>query len=115
MRLGLVPSRMERTEGRSATLRAILDKSGHFDQFLIMQVKIHEAKANLSSLIAAVESGGEVVLARHNKPVARLVPAKRSRQSRIGTLAGRPYRMGKGFDNPVENAAIADDFGIPKQ
>lgn len=94
---------------------ALLDKSGHSDQVVNVQVKIHKAKANLSSLIAAVESGEEVVLARHNKPVARIVPAKRSRRSRIGTLAGRPYRMGKGFDNPVENAAIADDFGVPKR
>ncbi len=80
-----------------------------------MQVKIHEAKARLSRLIAAVESGEEVVLSRHNKPVARIVPAKRPKRSRIGGLTGRPFRMGKGFDSPARNSAIADDFGVPKQ
>jgi prevent-host-death family protein len=34
---------------------------------------VHEAKTNLSRLIAEVEAGGEVVITRNNKPVARLV------------------------------------------
>ncbi len=38
-------------------------------------VNVLEAKTNLSRLIAEVEAGGEVVIARHNKPVVRLVPA----------------------------------------
>jgi len=37
------------------------------------QVNIHEAKTKLSSLIDAVEHGEEVIIARHNHPVARLV------------------------------------------
>jgi antitoxin (DNA-binding transcriptional repressor) of toxin-antitoxin stability system len=32
-----------------------------------------EAKTNLSSLVEEVEKGGEVVITRHGKPVARLV------------------------------------------
>lgn len=37
------------------------------------QVNIHEAKTRFSQLIAEVEAGGEVVVARAGKPVARLV------------------------------------------
>jgi len=37
------------------------------------QVNIHEAKTQLSKLVAEVEAGGVVVLARAGKPVARLV------------------------------------------
>lgn len=37
------------------------------------QVNIHEAKTRLSELIAAVEAGEEVVIARAGKPVVRLV------------------------------------------
>jgi prevent-host-death family protein len=37
------------------------------------RVNIHEAKTRLSQLIAEVESGEEVVIARAGKPVARLV------------------------------------------
>lgn len=36
-------------------------------------VNVLEAKTNLSRLIAEVEAGGEVIIARANKPVVRLV------------------------------------------
>ncbi|QYE34402.1 type II toxin-antitoxin system prevent-host-death family antitoxin [Polymorphobacter sp. PAMC 29334] len=38
-------------------------------------VNVLEAKTNLSRLIADVEAGGEVIIARNNKPVVRLVLA----------------------------------------
>ena len=38
-------------------------------------VNVLEAKTNLSRLIAEVEAGGEVIIARNNKPVVRLVMA----------------------------------------
>jgi prevent-host-death family protein len=37
------------------------------------QVGIFEAKTHLSALIEEVEKGGEIVITRHGKPVARLV------------------------------------------
>lgn len=37
---------------------------------------VAEAKAQLSELLARVERGEDVVIARHGKPVARLMPAK---------------------------------------
>jgi prevent-host-death family protein len=39
-----------------------------------MVVNVHEAKTNLSQLLARVEAGEEVTIARAGKPVARLVP-----------------------------------------
>jgi prevent-host-death family protein len=36
-------------------------------------VGIFEAKTNLSSLVEEVEKGGEIVITRHGKPVAKLV------------------------------------------
>ena len=38
----------------------------------MVTVNIHEAKTNLSRLLARVEAGEEVVIARNGKPVARL-------------------------------------------
>jgi prevent-host-death family protein len=35
---------------------------------------LFEAKTHLSELVARVEAGDEIVITRHNKPVARLVP-----------------------------------------
>jgi prevent-host-death family protein len=37
-------------------------------------VNIHDAKTRLSSLIARAEAGEEIVIARANRPVVRLVP-----------------------------------------
>ena len=37
-------------------------------------VKVHEAKTNLSKLIARAQRGEEVVIARGKTPVVRLVP-----------------------------------------
>jgi prevent-host-death family protein len=53
-------------------------------------VNIHEAKTNLSKLVATVEAGGEVVLAPAGKPVARLVPyAEPIPERRFGAMKGR--------------------------
>lgn len=35
---------------------------------------LFEAKTHLSELVARVEAGDEVVITRHNKPVAKIVP-----------------------------------------
>jgi prevent-host-death family protein len=37
-------------------------------------VTIHEAKTNLSRLLAEVEAGAEIVIKRGKQPVAKLVP-----------------------------------------
>jgi prevent-host-death family protein len=55
-----------------------------------MQVTIHEAKTQLSRLIAAVERGEEVIIARRDQPVARLVPVAADKPKRkLGFLAGK--------------------------
>lgn len=37
-------------------------------------VGLFEAKSHLSELVARAEAGDEVIITRHNRPVARLVP-----------------------------------------
>jgi prevent-host-death family protein len=39
----------------------------------MQQVNIHEAKTQFSRLIAAVEQGEEIVIARYGRPIAKLV------------------------------------------
>jgi prevent-host-death family protein len=51
-------------------------------------VTIHEAKTQLSKLIAEVEGGGEVVIARGQTPAVRLVPATPIKHRRFGALKG---------------------------
>mgnify|MGYP006288936127 CR=1 FL=1 len=79
-----------------------------------MHASIYEVKTNLSRFIDAVESGENVILSRHKQAVARIVPVLRRQGSRIGTLAGRKYRMGEGFEDPIKNSFFADDFGVPR-
>ena len=40
----------------------------------VRTVNIHEAKSQLSRILAAVEKGEEIVVARAGRPVAKLVP-----------------------------------------
>ena len=48
------------------------------------QVNVHEAKTHLSELLAAVERGEEIIIARRGKPIARITPCKpASRKGRI--------------------------------
>jgi prevent-host-death family protein len=62
-------------------------------------VNVHEAKTTLSKLLEEVERGGEVVIARNGKPVARLVPVPR-KPRRPGSLKGR-ITMRRDFDDPL--------------
>lgn len=54
-------------------------------------IGLFEAKTHLSELIARAERGEEVIITRHNKPVAKLVPIGRagvdSTQRRQAALA----------------------------
>jgi prevent-host-death family protein len=52
-------------------------------------VNIHEAKAQLSALIARAEAGEDIVIARANKPVVRLVPVVAPKfERRLGEAKG---------------------------
>ena len=51
-------------------------------------VNVHEAKTNLSRLLAQVEVGEEVIIARNGKPVARLVSCKPKGKPTPGVLKG---------------------------
>jgi prevent-host-death family protein len=79
-----------------------------------MQVTIHEAKTQLSKLIAAAERGEEVIIARRDKPVVRLSMMEEfSGKTRIGGLKRRQFKMGAKFDDPALNAEIAKTFNNP--
>lgn len=60
-------------------------------------VNVHEAKAHLSELLAKVEAGETVVIARRNKVIARLVPSE-------------PEPVGK---PPRQLGLARDEFSIP--
>lgn len=61
-------------------------------------VTIREAQANLSRLLAQVEAGEDVVIARNGKPVARLVAVELPGTREFGTLSGRIKLDGRFFE-----------------
>ena len=52
-------------------------------------VNVHEAKTHLSRLLAQVEAGEEVVIARNGKPVAQLVRCKPMARRQPDVLKGK--------------------------
>lgn len=56
------------------------------------QVNMLEAKSNLSKLVDMIERGQakEIVIARHGRPAARLIPVRKTRVSqRLGVAKGK--------------------------
>ena len=73
----------------------------------MQKVTVHVAKTQLSKLIAAALAGEEVVIARGNKPVVRLVPIPPGR-FRFGVL--KPGALGDGpdFFAPMEEEELTE-------
>ncbi len=69
-------------------------------------VNVHQAKTQLSRLLAEVEAGDEVVIARNGKPVARLVSYERRGKRRFGALAGR-IAIDDSFFDPLPEAELS--------
>jgi antitoxin (DNA-binding transcriptional repressor) of toxin-antitoxin stability system len=64
-------------------------------------VTIHVAKTTLSQLLARVEAGEEIVLARGKAPIARLVPFQPpATKRRFGALRGT-VGVGPEFFDPL--------------
>ena len=71
-----------------------------------LQVKIHEAKTQLSRLIQEALNGKEVIIAKDDKPLVRLevLPEVRSNR-KIGSAKDLILSMADDFDEPLS------DFG----
>ncbi len=62
------------------------------------RVNMHEAKSDLSQLVARAEQGEEVIIMRAGKPVARLVPIH---DERVPGLARGRVHLREDFDTPL--------------
>lgn len=63
---------------------------------------VHDAKTNLSRLLAQVEADEEVIIARRGRPVARLVPYKTQGRRQPDVLKGRLVVPDSFFDPLTE-------------
>jgi len=77
----------------------------------MLQVNMHEAKTNLSSLVA---KGETFIIAKAGKPVVTVIPYEltQRKKKRIGFLKGS-VKMPENFDRYGE-AEITEMFGVAK-
>ncbi len=69
------------------------------------QVNIHEAKTHLSKLIQEAVAGEDVIIAKGNKPVVKLVALHHQKLRRqLGTAKGKMV-MSDDFDAPLDDFA----------
>ena len=70
-------------------------------------VTVHQAKTNLSKLIADAENGEEVIIARGKEPAVRLVPVASSKPLRTpGWLKGQ-FVLTDAFFEPLPEEELA--------
>jgi len=77
-----------------------------------MQVNVQEAKAQLSRLLAAVERGEEVIIARRGRPIARLsaLASPPAGKRPLGWDAGRGS-IAPDFDDDLPEDVLRDFYG----
>ncbi len=76
-------------------------------------VNTHEAKTQLSRLLARVEEGDDIVIARAGKPIARLVRCDdRGTEVRLGTGRGLIV-FTEGWDDPLTDEELASFYDSP--
>jgi prevent-host-death family protein len=71
-------------------------------------VNIHEAKTQLSKLIARVEAGEEIIIARDGSPVARLVAVRKPTAKRVSGRDRGLFSVPEDFDAPLPESLLAD-------
>lgn len=78
------------------------------DHMVILEGQHHYniavAKARFSHLIQQALDGAEVIIAKDNKPVVKLVPIQRGIQKRVpGSAKGKVVFVSPDFDAPLED------------
>jgi len=79
----------------------------------MIQVSVQDLKATLSAIVASAEGGETIVITRHGKPVARIVPADPPhvhRGSRVGERWPPAIANGSGL-GALAVAALLEDRG----
>jgi prevent-host-death family protein len=72
-------------------------------------INIYEAKTQLSRIVDDVVAGADVVIAKANKPMVRVVPFEPQRQIRFGVLKG--IRVPDDLDAPLADDVLASFAG----
>ncbi len=74
-----------------------------------LYINVHEAKTQLSQLLARVRTGEEIIIAKAGVPVARLVPLENQPVLRVAGSAKGKLTIAPDFDAPLPESLL-DDF-----
>ena len=69
-------------------------------------VNIHEAKTNLSKLLARVANGEEVIISKAGKPIAKLVSISEKPKNRFPGSAKGKIVIEDDFDAPLPDEVL---------
>lgn len=72
------------------------------------KVNIHEAKTHFSKLIARVNKGEEIIIAKGGTPVARLVPVKGHPAERVPGSGKGKVIIAPDFDDPLPESIMKE-------
>lgn len=68
-------------------------------------IDVHDAQTQLLQLLTLALKGGDVVIAKDNVPLVRLVPVEPQKKGRTAGLHNGAMRMSNDFNEP-----LPDDF-----
>jgi prevent-host-death family protein len=71
-------------------------------------VNIHDAKTQFSKLIARVEAGEEITIARDGAPVARLLAVRKPSAKRVSGRDTGLFTVPEDFDAPLPENILAE-------
>ena len=75
----------------------------------MQQINIHQAKTQFSKLLASVEKGEEIIIARYGEPIAKLVPFEKHAAPRKPGSAKGKFTVPDAFFEPLPSD-ILDAF-----
>ena len=85
-----------------------------------MQISVSDAKAQLTGLVRRAEAGDKIVLTRHGRPVARLVPIRAAQERRSRRAMVEAMRQAARSEvSPGLSVGLSQDFlfggeGLPE-
>ena len=66
-----------------------------------VSINLYDAKTHLSQLVDRAAAGEEIIIAKAGHPLARLVPLKPPRRTRVPGLLRGQIHIGDDFDAPL--------------
>jgi antitoxin (DNA-binding transcriptional repressor) of toxin-antitoxin stability system len=96
------PLPLEWTAATSASSHLFSDSRGQEGRTVMQTISLEDAQSRLSEIIDQLHEGEEVVLTRHDLPVATLraaTPPSERKPRQLGTMSGTVLRIAPDFDD----------------